>query len=220
MSFIPARFLVRLRHRCRRVTGIPDADGDELFSLPSECQLDSRAAVDGAKNFADVRVAWNEGGFAVQVTVKGKDAAPTGDAAKPRYSDGLTVWIDTRGDRTSHRASRTCHQFHVLPVGGGTDRDEPVVLQSKINRAQQDAPLCDPAADVPFRVRSAKQGYRIELYLPAAVLNGFDSEEHSVWGFWYAVRDAELGEQTLGVGSDFPFADDPSLWASLELVKS
>src|SRR5262249_53931193 len=120
----------------------------------------------------------------------------------------------TRGDRTSHRASRYCHQFHLL----ASARGEPMLLQSKINRAQQDAPLCDPAG-VPFRAGAAKRGYMVEAFLPADVLNGFDPDEHPTFGFWYAVRDAELGEQTLGVGSDFPYSDDPSLWAALELIK-
>jgi hypothetical protein len=218
MSFIPTRFLIRLRHRCRYVPGIPDPDGDELFDLPESCRLDNHAELDGATSFADVRMAWNENGFAVQATVRGKQVAPTGDAAKPRFTDGIAVFIDTRGDRTSHRASRTCHLFYLLAAGGGPDRDEPALIQSKINRALSDAPLCD-ATRVPFRMRPIKKGYRVEAFLPAEALTGFDPDEHPVWGIWYAVRDAELGEQTLGVGSEFPFWDDPSLWASLELVK-
>ncbi|MBX7105699.1 MAG: hypothetical protein K1X57_16575 [Gemmataceae bacterium] len=218
MSFIPARFMVRLRHRCLHVGGIPDVEGDELFDLPAKCRLNNYAGLDGAKTFADVRVAWNAGGIAVQATITGKEAGPVGDVAKPRFSDGVSIWIDTRGDRTSHRASRTCHQFHLLPAAEGADRDEPCLLQMKINRAQQDAPLCGPD-DVPFRMRLVKRGYRVEAFFPDTVLNGYDPEENPVLGFWYAVRDAELGEQTLGVGMEFPYSDDPSLWASLELVK-
>ena len=90
--------------------------------------------------------------------------------------------------------------------------------QSKINRALQDAPLCNPG-DVPFRGLPARRGYRLEAFLPAAVLNGFDPEQHPRLGVYYAVRDQELGDQFLGVGAEFPFADDPSLWAVLELVK-
>lgn len=74
-------------------------------------------------------------------------------------------------------------------------------------------------ADVPLRVERIKGGYRLETFLPAAALNGFDPEEHPRLGFFYAVRDLEHGEQTLSVGTEFPFADDPSLWATLELVK-
>jgi hypothetical protein len=36
---------------------------------------------------------------------------------------------------------------------------------------------------------------------------------------YYHIRDQELGDQFLSVGWEFPFADDPSLWAVLELVK-
>jgi hypothetical protein len=218
MSFVPHRFLVRLSHPCRYVKNIPDVDGDDLLELSDSCRIDNFASLDEKKNFADVRMAWNESGLAIQVTVTGKTEAPQCDPARPRFSDGLSLWIDTRGDRTSHRASRYCHQFHLLPNGGGSDRDEPVLLQSKINRAQQDAPHCDPA-DVPFRMTNVKRGYRLEAFFPVAVLNGFDPDEHSVLGFYYAVRDQELGEQVLSVGSEFPYSDDPSLWAALELIK-
>jgi hypothetical protein len=215
---VPNRFLVRVAHPCRYVKGIPTEDADDLLDLPESCRLDNFAAMDEQTNFADVRVAWNEFGLAVQATVKGKDRPPEGDEAKPRASDGLTLWIDTRGDRTGHRATRTCHQFHFLPAGAGSDKDEPVFVQTKINRALQDAPLAAASA-VPFRSKRLKGGYRVEAFLPSAVLNGFDVEEHPRWGVYYLVHDRERGNQTLGVGAEFPIADDPSLWAVLDLVK-
>ena len=64
-----------------------------------------------------------------------------------------------------------------------------------------------------------KSGYRLELFLPAAALTGFDPEEHPRLGVCYAVRDSELGDQFLSVNGDFPYMDDPSLWDVLELVK-
>jgi Carbohydrate family 9 binding domain-like len=218
MSFVPHRFLVRVAHPCRFVQDMPDAEGDDLLDLPESCRIDNYAALEGKANFADVRMAWNDLGLAVQVTVAGKDQAPVGDPARPRYSDGVTIWLDTRGDRSGHRATRFCHQFHLLPSGGGADRDEPLLLQTKINRALQDAPLCNPA-EVHFRAGHRKGGYRVEAFFPAAALNGFDPEEHPQLGFYYAVRDQELGEQVLSVGSEFPYADDPSLWGVLDLVK-
>jgi hypothetical protein len=130
----------------------------------------------------------------------------------------VTVWVDTRDARTSHRASRFCHQFHLLPTGGGPDGDEPVLVQTKINRALQDAPLCDPK-EVPFRSGRTRSGYWVEAFLPAAVLQGFDPEQNRRLGFYYGVRDAELGEQVLSVGADFPYWEDPSLWSVLELVR-
>jgi hypothetical protein len=43
--------------------------------------------------------------------------------------------------------------------------------------------------------------------------------EHPRLGFCYAVMDRELGWQTFTVGPEFPFAEDPSLWGTLELEK-
>lgn len=218
MSLIPHRFLVRVAYPCRYAKAMPREDDDRLLDLPEACRLDNFAAMDEKRNFADARLAWNELGVGVQVEVRGKEQSPQGDATRPRGSDGVTLWLDTRDARASHRASRYCHQFHFLPTGGGPDHDEPVLVQSKINRALQDAPLA-PANAVPFRCTHRKGGYLVEGFLPAAVLNGFDPEQSRRLGVYYLVRDAELGEQVLSVGSEFPYWEDPSLWSVLELVK-
>ena len=218
MSLLPYRFLFRVAHPCRYLKGIPADDADRLLDLPETCRIDNFAAMDERKNFADVRLAWNEFGLAIQVEVKGKEETPQGSATRLRGSDGVTLWIDTRDSRTSHRASRYCHQFHLLPTGGGPDDDEPVFSQVKINRALQDAPLCS-SSGVPFRCVRTRHGYIVEVFLPAAVLNGFDPEQNPRLGFCYAVKDTELGEQALSVGADFPYWEDPSLWSVLELVR-
>jgi hypothetical protein len=214
---VPYRFLVRVAHPCVYVQAMP-LDGDHVVDLPEAARLNNFADLDDLTNFADVRLGWNELGLGVQVTVKGKDQLPAGDADRPRGSDGLTVWIDTRDARAGHRASRYCHQFHLLAAGGGPDKGDPAFAQTKINRALADAPLCDPA-DVSFQGTRVKGGYRLEAFLPAAVLTGYDPEQHPRLGVYYAVRDQELGDQHLSINGDFPFWDDPSLWGTLELVK-
>jgi hypothetical protein len=198
---------------------MPSQNEDEhLVELPESAQLQNFAQLDEQKNFADVRLAWNDFGLGVQVEVKGKDQPAVGDSDKPKSSDGLWLWLDTRDARTSHRASRFCHNFLFMAAGGGRDKDEPFCTQVKINRALQDAPLAN-LADVLFRKHRLKGGYRLEAFLPAAALSGFDPAEHPRLGVYYAVRDQELGDQFLSVNWDFPFSDDPSLWAVLELVK-
>lgn len=220
MSLIPNRFLIRLTHPCPYVKGAPRGtdEGDYLVDLPDAARLRNFAELDGQTNFADVRLGWNEFGLAVQVEVRGKKQPPAGDADRPKSCDGLSLWIDTRDARASHRASRYCHHFLFLAAGGGADREEPFLTQAKINRAQQDAPLAN-LADIPFRAHRLKGGYRLEAFLPAAALYGYDPEEHSRLGVYYVVRDQELGDQFLSVNWDFPFSDDPSLWAVLELVR-
>jgi hypothetical protein len=219
MSLIPHRFLFRMAHPCPYVKGIPLEDGDELFELPESGRIDNFAAMDDRKNFAEISLAWNDFGLAFQAIVKAKDQEPQGDAAKPRGSDSVSLFIDTRDARTSHRASRYCHHFYFLPTGGGPELDEPTFGQMKIHRALQDAPLCN-SGDFPFRCDRIRSGYKIQAFLPAAVLNGYDPEQNPRLGFFYWVHDNELGDQTLGVGSEFPYIEDPSLWSVLELVRS
>ena len=71
-----------------------------------------------------------------------------------------------------------------------------------------------------FQCRQTAHGYTMRIFLTASALNGFDPEQFSRWGIHYLVRDNELGEQTLSVGSDFPYTDDPSLWSVLELKQT
>jgi hypothetical protein len=213
MSLIPHRFLFRMSHPCPYVKNMPPNN-----DLPEACRIENFASMDERRNFAEISLAWNEFGIGFQALVKGKDQEPVGDAGKPRGSDSVSIWIDTRDARASHRASRYCHHFYFLPTGGGPDGDEPAMGQMKIHRALQDAPLCNPS-DVPFRGRRIRGGYAINAFLPAAVLNGFDPEQNQNLGFFYWVHDNELGDQTLGVGSEFPYMEDPSLWSVLALSR-
>jgi hypothetical protein len=192
MPLIPNRFLFRVAYPCRYVADVPREGGDDLLDLPSSCRLVGFTDMDERRPFADVRLAWNEGGLALQVEVRGKEQVPVGDVARPRHSDGVTVWIDTRDARTSHRASRYCHQFHFLAAGGGPDKDEPAFVQSKINRALQDAPAIGGEI-VPFQLVRRTGGYRLEAFLPAAALHGFDPEQNPRLGLHVAVHDQELG---------------------------
>jgi hypothetical protein len=215
MTLIPPPFLFRVAYPCHWVKDMPIMDGDELLNLPESCRIEAMA--DGP-NFADVRLAWNELGIGIDVAVRGKDQALQGDVARPRDSDGVTLWIDTRDARTSHRGSRHCHQFHLLPVGGGHDKDDPAFVQTKINRALQDAPTCSSGA-VMVRHTPVKSGFHLEAFLTAASLTGYDPEQNPRLGFYYVVHDQELGNQVLSVGGEFPYAEDPSLWSVLDLQR-
>ena len=219
MTLVPPSFLLRVCYPCQYRKDMPRDEEDRILDLSSEYRLENFASLDSRPHFADVRLAWNELGLGLQVEVKGKDQPPQGDASRPRASDGVTLWLDTRDARASHRASRYCHQFQFLPTGGGPDLDEPVFAQTAIHRALQDAPLCSSSA-VPLRAQSKKTGYVIEAFLPAAVLTGFDSEQNPRLGFFFVVRDAELGDHLLSATPEFPYWEDPSLWSVLELRKN
>jgi hypothetical protein len=218
MSLIPQRFLVRMAYSCLNAKNMPRPEDVRLLDLPKEYQIDNFAGMDGETNFADVYLAWNEFGIGLQVEVRGKQQLAVGNPKQPRASDGVTLWLDLRDARSNHRASRYCHQFHFLATGGGEQFDEAAFVQSKINRALEDAPFAAPNS-VPFKAHVRKSGYVLEAFLPASALNGFDPEEHRRLGFFYAVHDEELGEQLLSASAEFPYWEDPSLWSVLELVQ-
>lgn len=197
---------------------MPLAKGGLLLDLPESHQIPNLSELDQQPTFAEIRLAWNELGLGIQATISGKKEPLQGDTAKPRTSDGITLWLDTRDSRTSHRGTRYCHMFHFLACAGGVDKEAPAFLQSKIHRALQDAPDCNPG-EVPFRFLIEPTGYHLEAFLPAGVLNGYDPEECPTLGICLQVHDRELGNQIMDSSTEFPFAEDPSLWSQLLLTR-
>ena len=60
------------------------------------------------------------------------------------------------------------------------------------------------------------------LRSPAASASGlisFDPEDSPQIGFYWMLRDSELGEISLTVDSAFPYISDPSLWETLDLQR-
>ena len=192
--------------------------GPNGVSLDEQYTVANLAELDGGRQIADVRVAWGAAGLSFNVRVEGKKQPPWCRSNRIEDSDGFRVWIDTRDTHNIHRAGRFCHQFVFLPSGGGPRLDTPVAEPLLINRARENP---QPARSSALKVRSEKRihGYLLECHISAAALTGFDPAEHPRLGFMYAVYDRELGDQTLHLGSEFPYTEDPSLWSTLELIR-
>jgi len=214
---IPAPFLFRFRFSVPRRAALPKAGGCPL-SLGPACRLPRPAAVGDQSTFADIRMAWNNKGLGVSAEVRRKQIAVATEAKRPTESDGLQLWIDTRDTHNIHRASQYCHHLCVLPASADQQDSGTSLIQQPIARAKREAP---PISSKQSRVatRHYADGYRVELWLDAADLHGFDPDSHPRLGFYYCVRDRELGEQFLTVGHDFPFAFDPSVWSTVELSR-
>ena len=177
MQPVPSRFLVRLARKCLNHPNVPLAKGDALLDLSSEFSIASLCVLDGQEEFAELRICWNAQGLGFQATITGKKQPPEGDNTRPRSSDGITIWIDTRDSRSSHRATRYCHQFHFLASGAGPDREDPCFVQSKIHRALQDAPFCNPS-EIMFRCTNEPSGYFMEAFL-----QGMTQKNAQDWGY-------------------------------------
>lgn len=214
VPLLPARFLFRYSVPCRYRKPLWNEAG---LNLPDECLLPRLGELEGKKAFAELRVAWNEEGLAVSVRVEGKRQLPWCRDSRPDESDGLRIWIDTRDTHNVHRASRFCHQFMFMPAGSGRNLDEPFAEHLFISRARENP---KPIRAGLLKVRRDKRtdGYLLEGYVPGTALNGWDPAEHRRLGFTYAVIDREIGTQTFACGTEFPYHEDPSLWATLELT--
>lgn len=170
-----------------------------------------------APGFAELRMGWNDDGLFFQVQVKGKKQAPWCRESRLEDSDGLTLLVDTRDTQTIHRASRFCHQFIFLPAGEGAGQAHPVAELLNINRAK-DNPKQPSRGELKVHATVRSDGYKMTGWMPASAMTGYDPNEHKRLGFYFAVKDRELGWQTFALTSEYPFQTDPSLWGTLELV--
>jgi hypothetical protein len=197
----------------------PHAKADAVgLNLDESHQLPNFAALDGAPSLVDIRAAWNERALHFQLSVRGKRQAPWCRENRLEESDGLRIWIDTRDTHNIHRASRFCHQFVFLPTGSGPRLDMPVADQMLINRARENA---QPVRQKSLKIETKKttDGYNLSIAIPAEALTGFDPVEYPRLGFFWCVVDREIGSQQLALTPEFPFMEDPSVWATLELVR-
>src|SRR5262245_15670108 len=216
-GLLPHRFLFRFALPVRYDRKLPGS-GRKLLGLGPEFALADFSALDKATPFGALRLAWNEKGLAIAVEVRGKKRPPECPRQTPEAGDGLRVFLDTRNTQNIHRASRYCQQFCLFPAGRGSHGADPWAVQVPILRAREEAPQAN-IAEVDLTASVSKTGYVLETWLPGSVLYGYDPEAQPRLGFYYALHDAELGEQYLSVGPEFPFAVDPSLWSTLELNK-
>ncbi len=183
---------------------------DESYRIPSFQSLD------GKREFADVRVAWTAKGLFFDFLVTGKLQTPWCRDTRLEDSDNIQVWIDTRDTHNIHRASRFCHRYLLMPSGGGSSKEQPLSMMLKINRAREESRSLN-AEKIPIVAKTLSNGYRLSAFIPSQTMSGFDPDDQPRLGFTYAISDRELGCQSFSVGPEFPFAEDPSLWGTLDL---
>ena len=217
-ALLPNRFLFRYSLPVQYERRLPKT-GKKLLDLSADFALPDFGDLEQLRPFGSLRMAWHEKGIGISVAVEGKSQPVNCDPFSPEKSDGLRIFIDTRNTQNIHRASRYCHQFFLMPARAGSAKADPCALQEPILRAREEAPRAN-VVSIRLAASISKTGYLLEAWFPSSVLYGYDPEAQSKLGFYYALRDSELGEQFLSVGQDFPFSIDPSLWSTLELVKT
>jgi hypothetical protein len=210
---IPTRAFFQVAFPCLFRADAPKVDGklgdwDDTFLVPD------LGGLDGKEAFANVYMAWNDGGLYFALDAKGKAKCAV-DERRPLRGDGFQVWIDTRDVRNAHRGSRYCHHFCFWPqaddvAAGGR--------QFRLRRARAQARLQD-AGRFSVASHAHKKGYGMEVHIPADALTGFDPGENTRLGFSYVLKDKTLGRQFWTADETLPVSYDPSLWGTAELVR-
>ncbi|MBM4077948.1 MAG: hypothetical protein FJ267_20150 [Planctomycetes bacterium] len=186
-----------------------------LTNLDEQFRIESISDLASTVDFADVRIAWNNNGLALFVSVTGKTKPLNCRPESLLESDGFQVWVNTRNSQTTHRATKYCQRFLFLPRGEGRTGKSPIVKSIPMARSLDTASGVD-VTDIQIQSEVFQTGYQMDIWIPSEALTGFDPSEHPQAGFYYVVRDSELGSQYLTVGDEFPYASDPSLWQTIE----
>lgn len=187
--------------------------------LDEACRLPSLAAVAEVPDVIEMFLAWNDDGLALRGVVRGVGASRWCQPTRAEDSDGLHVWFATRPTGESHRAGRYCRRLALLPTGGGRTADKPVAVACAIPRTSE--PLAElPADSVSLAAALAPDGWRIDAFIGAAALPGWDPAEIPRLGFFAALVDRRLGRVPLFAPPEYPWESDPTTWAELELVAS
>src|SRR5512140_2811449 len=114
----------------------PRVDGDaskwqRKYLVPPLVELEDQAPI------ADVYWAWNDDGFYAAFDVPNRRGLPEGDAKPWWKGDGLRLCLDTRDARDIKRATRFCHFFYLLPLGGGPAGKQPVIGIHRMSHAKE-----------------------------------------------------------------------------------
>jgi hypothetical protein len=187
------------------------------WGLDDACRLPSFADVAGVPDVLDLRAAWNPDGLAVQGVARGVGTSRWCHPTRPEDSDGLHLWIATRPTGDSHRAGRWCRRLALLPTGGGKLADRPVAVAAAIPRTSE-VPAELPPGSISIEATPTADGWRIDAFLAAAALPGWDPAEVPTLGFFAALVDRRLGKVPCYAPPEYPWDGDPTTWAELNLT--
>ena len=199
----------------------------EFFAISYECrylpkaerlswdrELPGTGALCHECNFAKMAMGWHEEGLSFLAQVN----QPAVRSACPNVSkgDSVEIFIDTRDVKTSGFNTRFCHHFFFLP--------QAVELIScgeatHFRTEDENHPLCDPKA-LQLETQLKKDSYHMKIFIPSQCLYGYDPGQVAKLGFTYRINRAGGHPQHFSVVTqDFQLEQQPSLWASIHLVR-
>ena len=198
------------------------------WDLNQSHQLPHFAALAGYASRATAWAGWALDGMYFKMRITGKCSPPRFYGNTGGVSDGLRVWIDTRSSPGIHRATRFCHCFHFFPgqpedVDSSFDETDEVSRQPRgvldtIPRARE-TPAAIESEKIIVSSHFEKDGYTLWSHVPASCLTGYAPDQFDVISLFVEVVDFELGTQSISLGPELRYVEDPSLWIRAELSK-
>lgn len=168
-------------------------------------------------DFAQVALGWSEKGIFVSVFSE----EPTRELHFPdfRKGDSLELFIDTRDVKTVAHVTRFCHHFCILPEILDENAESIQALEVTRFRGDDSHPLADPQHLI-VESEKKRRGYQLHVFISQEALFGYDPTQFDRLGFTYRINRTRNEPQYFSAaGSDVVIENQPSLWASVKLVK-
>ena len=226
MSTFPPHFLFSLRFEAKSVPAgraklTPEFLGEkyELPALGSFPPPQTAAAKSVGTPDFHFRFGWRADGLFLTVVLRGKKKPVAVVPQRLEASDSLSLMLDTRDVRVIHRATKFCHRLLFTPIDpkNAAAGAAPGAVWLPIHRAKAHPNPVDTAR---FETAYAakKDGWSMSVFMPGDTLTGYDPAEHTRIGLSFILFDSEFGWLTQQLPDYFPVAEDPSLWAAVDLV--
>lgn len=189
--------------------GFPQLAGSTIrkHKLPDTSQLCHE------EGFADISTGWNLDGFEIRADI----SQPFRKSSFPSIAQGdsIEIFIDTRDVKTAGFNTRFCHHFYFLPE----ETEGHLAGEITKFRTEDAHDLCNPA-DLKVISLFKKNGYSLQIFIPALCLFGYDPEQFNRLGFAYRINRAQgLPQHFCVVSDEYQIDQQPSLWSSLILSK-
>jgi hypothetical protein len=178
-----------------------------LAALPSTCALSNE------EQFAKVSLGWHDDGIAIEIKID----QPFRQSIYPAVEEGDSVelFFDTRDIKNSGYNTQFCHHFFFLAKSvDGVSKGEKTHF-----RTEDRHPICNPEL-LECHVEFGKNNFAMKIFIPADCLHGYDPSQFNRLGFTYRInRFAGLPQHFSVSSKDYQIEQQPSLWATLNLIK-
>lgn len=211
-AITPVHFF-QLSADCRYLEGAEEAFPLLSARKAAAFRLPDTSMLCAEEHFAEVSMGWNSGGLEFFIQFN----EPFQESVYPEVTrgDSVELFIDTRDIKTSGYATRFCHHFFFLPeavegcVAGELTRF----------RTEDSHELCN-AQDLQVKAEFGRKNYTMHIFIPSQCLHGYDPDQVNHLGFTYRINRYHDHPQHFSVTSnDYQIEQQPSLWASLQLVR-